>query len=93
MATKKAQRTQGESGKATGRASEKGRRAITARAERKGASGEAGARKRSKGTTARGSRPQPVESPRVVRDPRLPEAGTVLRKVDRQGSVRCECTV
>lgn len=28
-----------------------------------------------------------------VRDPRLPEAGTVLQKKDRHGVVRCECTV
>jgi hypothetical protein len=30
---------------------------------------------------------------RAVRDPRLPAAGTVLRKVDRHGNVRCECRV
>lgn len=28
-----------------------------------------------------------------VRDPRLPEPGTVIQKRDRQGNVRCECTV
>ncbi len=27
------------------------------------------------------------------RDPRLPAPGTVLQKKDRQGNVRCECTV
>jgi hypothetical protein len=29
----------------------------------------------------------------LPRDPRLPEPGTVLRKLDRNGNVRCECTV
>jgi len=28
-----------------------------------------------------------------ARDPRLPEPGTVLQKKDRQGTVRCECTI
>lgn len=28
-----------------------------------------------------------------ARDPRLPEPGTVIQKRDRQGNVRCECTV
>ena len=28
-----------------------------------------------------------------TRDPRLPAPGTVLQKKDRQGAVRCECTV
>jgi hypothetical protein len=28
-----------------------------------------------------------------ARDPRLPAPGTVLQKKDRQGAVRCECTV
>jgi hypothetical protein len=32
------------------------------------------------------------ESPRQ-RDPRLPAPGTVLQKKNRQGSVRCECTI
>ncbi len=26
-------------------------------------------------------------------DPRLPPVGTVIRKVDRRGAVRCECTI
>jgi hypothetical protein len=39
------------------------------------------------GTTA------PTSDARPARDPRLPEPGTVLRKVDRHGAVRCECTV
>jgi len=44
------------------------------------------------------SRPEPkattkaTKAPRA-RDPRLPEPGTVLQKKDRQGTVRCECTV
>ena len=29
----------------------------------------------------------------LARDPRLPAAGTILRKLDRTGAVRCECTV
>ncbi len=45
-----------------------------------------------------GASPEPktgakaAKAPRV-RDPRLPEPGTVLQKKDRQGTVRCECTV
>lgn len=36
----------------------------------------------------------PAKPPREqVRDPRLPEPGTVIKKRDRQGNVRCECTV
>jgi len=37
--------------------------------------------------------PQPKAPREKVRDPRLPEPGTVLRKLDRKGNVRCECTV
>jgi len=38
--------------------------------------------------------PKPAKPAREqVRDPRLPEPGTVLTKRDRQGNVRCECTV
>jgi hypothetical protein len=33
-----------------------------------------------------------TKAPRA-RDPRLPEPGTVVQKKDRQGTVRCECTV
>lgn len=33
-----------------------------------------------------------AQAPRA-RDPRLPPPGTVLRKLARDGSVRCECTV
>ena len=36
---------------------------------------------------------QPKPAREQVRDPRLPEPGTVIRKLDRQGNVRCECTV
>lgn len=38
---------------------------------------------------------KPAKSPKPPRprDPRLPEPGTVLQKMDRQGAVRCECTV
>lgn len=34
-----------------------------------------------------------AHGPHPARDPRLPEAGTVLRKLDRLGNLRCECTV
>jgi hypothetical protein len=38
--------------------------------------------------------PKPTKPAREqVRDPRLPEPGTVIQKRDRQGNVRCECTV
>ena len=36
--------------------------------------------------------PKPAVAPRE-RDPRLPAPGTVLRKLDRAGAVRCECKV
>jgi hypothetical protein len=32
-------------------------------------------------------------SRKTMQDPRLPAPGTVLQKRDRQGTVRCECTV
>jgi hypothetical protein len=35
---------------------------------------------------------KPVAAPRE-RDPRLPPPGTVLKKLDRSGAVRCECKV
>ncbi|MGC4114489.1 MAG: DUF2924 domain-containing protein [Myxococcales bacterium] len=35
---------------------------------------------------------KPVVEPRA-RDPRLPPPGTVLKKLDRAGAVRCECKV
>jgi hypothetical protein len=42
-------------------------------------------------------RPEPKASAtkptKTARAPRLPEPGTVLQKKDRQGTVRCECTV
>ena len=31
--------------------------------------------------------------PMLTLDPRLPEPGTLLQKLDRHGTVRCECTV
>jgi hypothetical protein len=34
-----------------------------------------------------------TSSPPAGRDSRLPEPGTILRKLDRHGNVRCECTV
>lgn len=34
-----------------------------------------------------------VQAKPRARDPRLPAPGTVLQKLDRQGGVRCECTV
>ena len=36
---------------------------------------------------------QPADKPTRERDERLPPVGTVLRKVDRHGNVRCECTI
>jgi hypothetical protein len=36
---------------------------------------------------------QPKPPGEQVRDPRLPEPGTVIQKRDRQGNIRCECTV
>jgi hypothetical protein len=58
-------------------------------------SGEAEGTKHGKRTAAApASHARPAAaSSRVARDPRLPEAGTVIRKLDRNGSVRCECTV
>lgn len=45
-------------------------------------------------TTAPAKAPKQIKQPREqVRDPRLPEPGTVIQKRDRQGNVRCECTV
>jgi hypothetical protein len=37
--------------------------------------------------------PEGVPQAPRERDPRLPPAGTVLQKRDRQGNVRCECSV
>jgi len=42
-------------------------------------------------TSCEATAPAPA-APRTP-DPRLPPAGTVLRKRDRHGAVRCECTV
>ena len=39
------------------------------------------------------SQQQPADKPARERDERLPPVGTVLRKVDRHGNVRCECTI
>ena len=36
---------------------------------------------------------QPKLPREQARDPRLPAPGTVIQKRDRQGTVRCECTV
>ena len=36
---------------------------------------------------------KPTKAAPRARDPRLPAPGTVLQKKDRQGVVRCECTV
>jgi hypothetical protein len=97
MATTKrkdTKRTKTKNTKTPGRAGAKTRR-PGAGAEAKGAAGEvAAARTRGKRTSASASRAQrATESPQSARDPRLPEPGTVLRKVDRRGKVRCECTV
>jgi hypothetical protein len=40
------------------------------------------------------SQQQPADEPAPrERDERLPPVGTVLRRVDRHGNVRCECTI
>jgi hypothetical protein len=36
---------------------------------------------------------QPADRPARERDERLPPVGTILRRVDRHGNVRCECTI
>lgn len=51
-----------------------------------------GAKRGKAGTAAaRGAAATPAGRP--ARDPRLPQAGTTLKKLDRQGAVRCECLV
>lgn len=51
----------------------------------------------SKPETSKASPPKEPKPPKPrrehARDPRLPEPGTVIQKRDRQGNVRCECTV
>jgi hypothetical protein len=54
----------------------------------------------SKAATKKATQTEKPETARVAvtsmpqaRDPRLPAPGTVLQKKDRQGNVRCECTV
>jgi hypothetical protein len=44
---------------------------------------------------AAGAEPKAAKATKAprARDPRLPAPGTVLQKKDRQGTVRCECTV
>ena len=88
MATKKGatKGTQKKDAKTPSRAGAKSRRAG-ARAEAKAVAGDAQASNRSKGKGAeRGpKRPTGTAMPGPARDPRLPEPGTVLRKVDRQG--------
>jgi len=37
--------------------------------------------------------PATVEAAAVALDSRLPPPGTVLRKIDRHGAVRCECSI
>jgi Protein of unknown function (DUF2924) len=86
MATKKATGTKGTQKKATTAPRQRGAKGRRL----KGALSKAPAVAR--GTNAK-SKAQVAEAARPARDPRLPEAGTILRKLDRHGSVRCECTV
>ena len=96
MATKKAtgtKATQKKNGKTPSRAGAKSRRSDAADAASKSA-GEAEASSRGKrAQAARSQKGSAAAAPNPARDPRLPEPGTVLRKVDRQGNARCECTV
>jgi hypothetical protein len=39
------------------------------------------------------SQQKPADKPAREHDERLPPVGTVLRRVDRPGNVRCECTI
>jgi hypothetical protein len=39
------------------------------------------------------SQQKPADKPAREHDERLPPVGTVLRRVDRHGNVRCECTI
>ncbi len=96
MATKKrkgTKLTEKKSAKASARVGAKGR-TDSASVEAKAAGGDAANSKRGKRPAGRGAK-QPVAASSALsaRDPRLPEPGTVLRKVDRQGNLRCECTV
>jgi hypothetical protein len=97
MATHKGTGTKGtqkKNAKAPGRASAKSRRPGAARVGSKAAAGEADAGRRGKRTTAPAPRGQrAADTSRATRDPRLPEPGTVLRKADRLGNVRCQCSV
>jgi len=85
--------TQKKNGKTSGRPAAKGRRPDAVGAASK-STGEAKASSRAKPVqTPRSQKGSAAAAPNPARDPRLPEPGTVLRKVDRQGNTRCECTV
>jgi hypothetical protein len=59
--------------------------------KREGARGKRG---RKTATAPQGTNgEEPARAPLAARDPRLPEPGTVLRKIDRSGNLRCECTI
>jgi hypothetical protein len=89
-----ANRTRKKTTKTPGREGAKGRRSAARDAEPKAIGGGADAPKGGKRSGAPGSPARPAaQAQRPPRDARLPEAGTVLRKVDRHGKVRCECTV
>ncbi len=97
MATNKGKgtkRIEKKSAKASTRAGAKRGRAHTAGLEAQAAAGEVADSKRGTRTRGQGAKqPRVAPTARPARDPRLPEPGTVLRKVDRQGNLRCECTV
>lgn len=89
-AVKKAASKKAPATKATTKAKANGTKSVAAKPtpEKKAAPQPEAA----KATTPKEEKPakQPREQ---VRDPRLPEPGTVIRKLDRRGNVRCECTV
>jgi hypothetical protein len=97
MATTKGKgtkRIQKKSAKASTRAAAKGDRAHRARSEADAAEGSVAVSKRGKRTGGLAAKqPRAAMTARPAVDPRLPEPGMVLRKVDRQGNLRCECTV
>ena len=85
---------QKKNAKALSSTAAKGRRPAGGHVEAKPARGDGQASNRPKRNGAAGPTTRHVAAGQgAPRDPRLPEAGTVLRKADRLGNVRCECTV
>jgi len=93
MATKKGPGAKAAAKKAGG-SNVKGRTPTAGRGDSKPADAAVEASSRSKASRSPESRKRVAGAPPTsTRDPRLPETGTVLRKLDRQGAVRCQCTV